>query len=174
MHLALDVQYGDSRACGACVGFEDPVSSEPAFVLVEAFQGAPAPYVPGRFRERELPYLNRLVTLAGDRCALVEAIIIDGFVWLGENRPGLGLHLHEALGSRTPVIGVAKTPFKGAPGGEIRRGRSVRPLFVTSVGLDQREAENLIRSMHGEHRIPTLLKLADRASRDPSRWSSAT
>ncbi|MFY0538676.1 hypothetical protein [Nannocystis pusilla] len=41
--------------------------------------------------------------------------MIDGHVWLGPDRPGLGVHLHRALGEAIPVVGVAKNPFRGRP-----------------------------------------------------------
>ncbi|PKN30756.1 MAG: endonuclease V, partial [Deltaproteobacteria bacterium HGW-Deltaproteobacteria-21] len=48
---------------------------------------------------------------------------------------------------------------------EVFRGRSKSPLYVTAAGMDPSEAAGHIRSMHGGHRIPTLLKQVDRLSR---------
>lgn len=81
------------------------------------------------------------------------------------DRPGLGRHLFEILGHRIPVIGVAKSRFADAPGIEILRGGSRRPLYVTSAGIDPRGASEKIRTMHGSHRIPTLLKRVDLLAR---------
>jgi deoxyinosine 3'endonuclease (endonuclease V) len=89
---------------------------------------------------------------------------VDGYVTLGaEQRPGLGQHLHAALGGQIPVVGVAKTRFAGvAPQVvPVRRGQSQNPLYVTSVGLPVAEAAQLVADMHGKHRFPTLLKLLD-------------
>ena len=167
MHLALDVYYGDAFVRGACVGFQRPEDAQPAFVIVEVFTGPAASSAPaGLIQTRELPYLERLVAAAMKRGSVPETILIDGYVWLGEGRPGLGHSLHEALGGRIPVIGVAKTRFQRAPAVEVRRGASASPLFVTAVGLAQERAENFVRSMHGPHRIPTLLGCVDRASRE--------
>ena len=95
-------------------------------------------------------------------------IVIDGYVWLGDDQaPGLGAHLHRAIGGRSAVIGVAKTRFLSArPVEEVHRGSSRVPLYVTAVGLDLSESARCIREMHGPYRIPTLLKRVDRLCRD--------
>ena len=94
------------------------------------------------------------------------AVLVDGFVWLGEGRPGLGARLYEAIGGAYPVVGVAKNPFRGAPAAAITRGGSARPLYITAVGLATSDAAARVESRHGPHRIPTLLKAVDRLCRD--------
>jgi deoxyribonuclease V len=95
-----------------------------------------------------------------------QIVVIDGYVWLGEQKPGLGAHLYDVLGQQVAVVGVAKTLFTGAEPVElVLRGRSRTPLYVTAAGMDLAEAANHIRAMHGSHRIPTLLKRADQLSR---------
>ncbi len=118
------------------------------------------PYVPGDFWRRELPSL--LQVLEGDA---PDVIVVDGYVWLDDaGRKGLGAHLHEALGF--PVVGIAKTAFAGsAHARAVLRGGSVLPLYVTSVGLPLDEAADRVLAMHGPHRLPTLVSLADRAAR---------
>lgn len=65
-----------------------------------------------------------------------------------------------------PVVGIAKTAFRGSPMAvAIQRPSSQRPLFVTSVGIELEEAAELVRQMHGPWRIPTLLGHADRLAR---------
>jgi deoxyribonuclease V len=122
-----------------------------------------APYVAGQFYLRELPCL--LTALAA--CPPPDTVVIDGYVWLGEGaKPGLGAHLYEALSRVVPVIGVAKTRFRNAdPVVEITRGRSRSPLFVSAAGIRFSSAAQSIRRMHGLHRLPTLLRRADRLSR---------
>ena len=122
------------------------------------------PYEPGSFYRRELPCLVKLLDQVKDR---FDVVLIDGYVWLNaEESPGLGVHLHRALGMRVPVIGVAKSPYRSASHARrIFRGSSLRPLYVTSVGMDPLEAAGNIESMHGAYRIPTLLKRVDRLCR---------
>jgi deoxyribonuclease V len=124
----------------------------------------PAAYEPGRFYRRELPALLSVLRKLPDR---PDIIMIDGYVWLGqESCPGLGAYLYQALGGTSAVIGVAKTLFKEGPAVRgIRRGTSVRPLYVTATGMDLNEATERVVQMHGEFRIPTLLKKVDRLCR---------
>ena len=125
-----------------------------------------ADYVPGSFYLRELPCL--LAVLTPDeppRLPHVRAVIVDGYVWLDGQRPGLGAHLYRALGEETPVIGVAKTAFADAPAVELCRGKSERPLLITAAGMTPEQAANHIGSMHGEFRIPTLLRRVDQLTR---------
>ena len=72
------------------------------------------------------------------------------------------------------VIGVAKAAFERGNAMPVLRGDSGRPLFVTAAGMNGHEAAELIRGMHGPHRVPTLLKRADqlarrRAAPDPAK-----
>jgi deoxyribonuclease V len=96
-----------------------------------------------------------------------DVLVIDGYVWLGdEHDPGLGAHLHEAIGRKGAVIGVAKTRFLRARlAHEVFRGSSRSPLFVTAVGMDASEAAAHLREMHGPHRVPTLLRRVDHLCR---------
>lgn len=163
MLACMDVDYRDTVTVAACVLFRDWADAAEASHLVE--RGPPAaPYEPGQFFRRELPHL--LKVLAAVREPL-EAVVIDGYVWLGEERPGLGAHLYEALGRRVPVVGVAKTAFHSSGLAlPVLRGQSQRPLFVTAVGLDASAAAEHVRRMHGASRIPTLLGRVDRLCRD--------
>jgi deoxyribonuclease V len=160
--LALDVDYRSDAAVTACVGWDAWTDSAPAHELVVRSAVPPAEYAPGRFFERELPYLQGALAQLGHPADLV---VIDGYVWLGADTPGLGAHLHAV--TRTPVVGVAKTRFRGAPAIEIVRGSSKAPLYVTAVGIDPVQAAEHVRSMHGPFRIPTLLKRADSLARTP-------
>ena len=98
---------------------------------------------------------------------IVYVIVIDGYVWLEGNQPGLGGHLFASLGCRTPVIGVAKSRYRNDTWSlPVLRGTSRQALFVTSAGILATEAAHCVRRMHGDHRIPTILALVDRAARD--------
>src|SRR5205809_7836173 len=132
MHLALDVFYGPDWTRGACVGFESRDAETPAFTLVEQFAGAAGEYEPGEFKKRELPYLEQLIETARAR-STVETILVDGYVWLDGGKPGLGGALFEKVS--LPIIGVAKTRFRGAAAIEVLRGQSHSPLYVTTAGL---------------------------------------
>lgn len=169
--LALDVCYErDGGALAAGVGFETWDAAAPAAEFDVRIETTHA-YEPGAFYKRELPCLLRAIEafralpLAEGR--VIECIVVDGYVDLDANgRPGLGRHLYDALESRIAVVGVAKTAFAGiGPAHEVLRGASARPLFVTAAGLDLEAAKRAVLSMHGPHRIPTLLNRVDRLSR---------
>ena len=63
------------------------------------------------------------------------------------------------------MIGVAKTAYAGAVARETLRPGSSKSLYVTSAGIDGPDAADLVKGMHGAHRIPTLLTLVDHVSR---------
>jgi deoxyribonuclease V len=160
---ALDVCYGREGAEAACVLFDGWTAAAEASSRVVHLAEV-APYEPGAFYRRELPCLLAVLAAVG---VPLDVVVIDGYVWLdAEARPGLGAHLHCALGASTPVVGVAKTTFAGSAFAEaVVRGKSTRPLYVTAAGVDARAAAGWIRSMHGAHRLPDLLKRADRLCR---------
>ena len=163
MILATDVQYGDTHACAACVLFDTWRSAAP-LARHTSILSPIAAYEPGKFYKRELPCLLKLLS---DHRLQPSLIIVDGHVFLdGWSKPGLGKYLHEALGEGIAVIGVAKSAFKGIdPSCEILRGRSQQPLYVTSIGIPHEDAKAHISEMHGDFRIPALLKEVDALAR---------
>jgi deoxyribonuclease V len=162
MLACVDVDYRDDLAIAACLTFSAWQDSRPVRELTEVVREV-EPYRPGEFFRRELPCLMQVL---GRLEELPSIILIDGYVWLGHNRPGLGAHLHQALGGKISVVGVAKTRFAGAtPVEEVLRGQSSLPLFVSAVGCDLDEAAEEVRTMHGAHRLPTLLKRVDQLCR---------
>ncbi|MFL5359794.1 MAG: endonuclease V [Myxococcales bacterium] len=164
MLLCVDVHYEERAATAACVGFSDWSDADPAFDLVLRSEIVPEPYEAGLFYKREMPHLRRAIGRVRQEHS-IDAVVVDAHVWLADGKPGLGAHLYEALGGRIAVVGVAKSAFRGGEALPILRGTSRHPLFVTAAGMDAREAAEHVRAMHGAHRIPTLLKRADRLSR---------
>lgn len=162
MIVAVDVDYGANEVVAAGVGFAAWTDEHAAIEIVVTSDASPAPYEPGRFYLRELPHVRSVLGLVGTP---IDAIVVDGYVWLAPDKGGLGAHLYAALGQATPVIGVAKTQFAGATAVEVLRGASARPLYVTAAGIDPAVAAQHVLAMHGEHRIPTLLKRADQLAR---------
>lgn len=162
MIACFDVQYEEGVVRTACVGFEALTDEVPSYEQVLTSHASAAPYQPGEFYKRELPCI--LAAIEGLPHALTLALV-DGYVWLGSERPGLGARLHEALGARVPVIGVAKNAFYGASPERVYRGESRKPLYVTAIGVDLAAAARGVRAMHGAHRLPTLLKRVDQLAR---------
>lgn len=162
-YFAVDVHYFNKSAIAAGLLFADHRSQEVYRELVKEIDDVLA-YESGAFYKRELPCI---LALLKDVPETINAIIVDGFVTLGaELNPGLGMYLYEALDEKTPVIGVAKNGFIGTPESQkIYRGNSEKPLYVSSVGLNQDEAHSLVLEMHGDYRIPTILRKVDHLCR---------
>jgi deoxyribonuclease V len=163
MILAVDVHYRQDLAVTGGVTFSAWTARREDAVYRSLLRITEA-YIPGEFYRRELPCILRLLQ---EHEIAADAIVVDGFVYLdGFRTPGLGKHLFDALSGRTPVIGVAKSRFAQAPDKvKVYRGRSGKPLYVTSVGIPLATAKALIISMHGPYRVPSLLKKADHVSR---------
>jgi deoxyribonuclease V len=163
MIACTDVHYGPSAAVAACLLFRDWPDNRPCLEVAQSIDRA-APYEPGRFYRRELP---GLLSVLGSLSERPNVVLIDGYVWLGDElHPGLGAYLYDALGGTSAVIGVAKTLFrKGRAVCAIKRGTSLRPLYVTAAGVDLNEAAQRIIELHGKFRVPTLLKKVDRLCR---------
>jgi deoxyinosine 3'endonuclease (endonuclease V) len=97
-------------------------------------------YQPGRFFQRLLAALRRLPPM--------EIVLIDGYVWLDNlGIPGLGARLFQALEGEVPVIGIAKTKFRGAELCQAHGGGSGR----WQVGHDQRSIRRACRSGPGSN-----------------------
>lgn len=167
MIVATDVHYtSDIEARAAAVVFDVWDAPSPAATYVQRATGF-GPYVPGRFFERELPCLLpllRWVLAAHD----IETVVVDGYVDLATSHPGLGRHVAHALaqdGLSPHIVGVAKTAFDGASSEAVLRGTSATPLHVTACGMSNTHAADAVRSMHGRHRLPTLLLQVDHLAR---------
>lgn len=164
MIFAVDVYYREDNAVVAGVLFENWDDAEPIRKLTTEIVGV-SEYEPGQFYKRELPCILEIL---GQLDRLPDYIIVDGYVYLDHHRkPGLGQYLYNAIDRKAIVIGVAKTRFQDVPiDTEVCRGESERPLYVTAVGMDEAQARNLIERMHGKHRIPTLLKIVDKLTKE--------
>lgn len=165
MILGVDVAYAESTAFAAGVCFDDWSDAAPSHELVLRIDDA-EPYVPGEFYRRELPCILAVLDAAPSR---PDVIVVDGYVWLDDRRPGLGARLHDASGGIV-VIGVAKTKFGDASSAApLLRGSSATPLFVSAAGIELDEAAAHIGAMHGPHRIPSLLRRVDQLCRAAQR-----
>lgn len=159
MILAVDVDYRDGCASVGGITFENWTDGNEKDTYA-SFLDNVNEYIPGQFYRRELPCILKLIE---EHELSPEYIVIDGLVYLdGASKPGLGKYLYDALNNKAAIIGVAKKPFKGIPAiYEVYRGLSNNPLYVTSVGVALDDAKTFIRSMHGNYRVPTLLKKVD-------------
>jgi len=164
MITCIDVDYQGTQAHIACLVFKDWTASVPEKTYTLMVNDI-ADYTPGEFYKRELPCILNILELVKEEITLV---IVDGYVWLDtKNRPGLGAYLYKKMNEKIPVIGVAKNKFKGSDYmGEILRGDSQKPLFITAAGIELPKAMEHVQLMHGEFRIPTILKMVDQVCRN--------
>ncbi|MBN2028661.1 endonuclease V [bacterium] len=160
--LATDVSYIHDKAIAAGVLFHD-WKDEKAEVIKKTMGKVTHKYIPGQLYLRELPCILGLLEKFN---MVLDIILIDGYVRFDKNNPGLGMHLYNRINGITPIIGIAKNKYKhetiGIP---VFRGNSKRPLIITSIGMDEKNAATAISEMHGPYKIPTMIKLADRESK---------
>lgn len=158
----LDVYYEDTLATAACVVLSSWQASEAVNRVVTTIEGI-EPYEPGAFFRRELPCIEKVLRKLQQ---IPEILVVDGYVWLGSEKPGLGAHLFDAIGRTGAVVGIAKTAFEGAaPVGEVLRGESRRPLFVSAIGMELAQACASVQGMYGKHRLPWALAEVDGLTR---------
>lgn len=160
MVLATDVYYKDNYAktVGVLFDWDDTVSNQ---AIVEVLNDVEE-YVPGEFYRRELPCILKL--LEKTDLTLIDVIVVDGHVYTDNNGQfGLGGKLWEALQGRLPVIGVAKTSFlkNKETVMELRRGKSGKPLYISAIGIELDRAVMFVKQMHGNYRMPDILKKLD-------------
>lgn len=168
MIAAADVHYRENKAVGVIVLFSEWESENiSSFEKIE-FTGKYSEYVPGEFYKRELPILLSLyekISIAGK----LEAFIVDGYAFLGqEEKPGLGYHIYQKLGGSIPVIGAAKSRFKENSENcrELFRGKSIKPIYITSIGISPDDALQKMQKMSGSFRIPDILSKLDRMTKE--------
>jgi deoxyribonuclease V len=154
----VDVDYRTRGAVAAALWFRGWTAAEAESEAVRSFAEV-ADYEPGAFYRRELPCLLGVLAL-GPR---PDVVVVDGYVWLGAEAPGLGARLQAKVGG--VVVGVAKTRFASAAAVEVCRGASRSPLFVTAAGVEAEVAAGWVAAMHGPYRVPTLLKRVDALAR---------
>jgi deoxyinosine 3'endonuclease (endonuclease V) len=165
MIYAFDTYYYPDYANTICIAFEDWDSEQETEIFREKTK-ITSEYESGAFYKRELPCILSLlkkINLKQD-----DLIIVDGYVTLdNDGKIGLGGYLYEALEQNIPVIGIAKNDFN-SPDFQRRsicRGESKTPIFLTSKGIDVDFVQQKIKNMHGDFRIPTLLKKLDQLTR---------
>ncbi len=166
MILAIDVKYNEEEPTAKAVGvLFNWMGEMPERTIVKEVQNIHK-YIPGQFYKRELPCI--LEILKDVDLNDIEAIIVDGHVYIdNEKSYGLGAHLWQSLNEKLAVIGVAKTEFisNRETVNKVFRGESIKPLYLSAIGMSNLEAANLIKQMHGEYRMPTILKEVDRLTK---------
>lgn len=157
----FDVYYYKDSAKASCIVFSryEEVTAE----YTEEIEGI-EDYVSGQFYKRELPCILKVLEKVKED---IDIIIIDGFIWAGEDKRGLGGHLFESINNKPPIIGVAKSHLNESTAYmEIFRGKSSNPLYISAIGMDLNYSAVLIKNLKGDFRIPYTLKRVDKLSRE--------
>lgn len=166
MKLAIDVAYKEDVAFIAGVLFKEWSDEVPESVVYTVLEGIPE-YEPGNFSKTELPCILYLIEQYDLK---PECIVVDAAVFLTkEKKPGMGYHLYENLNKEIPVIGVAKSKFLDHdPKTEVFRRGAKSPIMVTSIGIEQEKAHEIVHEMGGRFKMPELLKRVDAECRELS------
>lgn len=176
MILALDSYYKDNICNTSLVVFIS-IHDDVPYYKDTIYTEVTSEYIPGEFYKRELPgiikILEKLQKERPDIWKSVTILITDSFITLkteDKEWGGLGYHLKEYLNSigctNKIIYGVAKSNFGCCEkiSKLVYRGKSKTPLYVQSTHKNN-TAAGVIHNMHGEYRIPTMLKLVDQLSR---------
>lgn len=176
MILALDSYYKNNICNTSLVVFVRPGSEIPYYTDT-IYTEVTSEYIPGEFYKRELPGIIQIIEkLRSEHPEIwnrIVIIIIDSFITLKSVDKiwgGLGYHLQEYLKSvgitNRIIYGVAKSNFGNSDeiSKLIYRGKSKKPLYIQST-YKNHTAVGVIHNMHGENRIPAMLKLVDKLSR---------
>lgn len=161
MILAFDTYYFENKAKTVCIAFDNWTDEENYSVHTETIENIEE-YKSGEFYKRELPCILSLLNKI--EIKNIKTIVVDGYVYLDDDhKPGLGWYLYKQLKGQIPIIGVAKTNFATIEKNkrQLLRGKSIKPLYITSIGIEIDKATTLIENMKGPNRIPTLFKTLD-------------
>ena len=166
MQLAIDIYYlpnQTAKCVGVLFNWED---KSPQKFIVTKVENV-AEYIPGEFYLRELPCVLAITDLID--LTKIETAVVDGHVQLGEGKKGLGEYVYEALDKKIPVIGVAKRSYHTNKQlvKQVLRGNSSNPLHVSAIGVKLEWAAQKVAEMHGEYRIPDILKKLDQVTKEP-------
>lgn len=164
MKLVVAVHIDGPQATAAAVAFDAWDAAEATKTYVSRIAHVEKA-VRGELDLRELPCILQLLR---EHHLTPELLLIDGFVHLdADDTPGLGQHLHHALGGSVPIVGVSKKRLPGLSAQfEVMREEETPPLLITCSGIDIGAAKVRVRSMHGRKRVPTLMKLAARLAKN--------
>ena len=176
MIIAFDTYYynGFSYTVGGV--FESWADSDVLYYVTSKRNCIDAEYKSGELYKRELPCIMQCLSMVN--IDDIDTIIVDGYVWLSEDGKelvkGLGARLNDAIklryGFEKSIVGIAKNPYhvKIPNCVEIKHGlESEKPLYVTSSDISISDYYSvLVSRMHGDYRIPTILKLVDSKTRE--------
>ena len=177
MIIAFDTYYynGFSYTVGGV--FKSWVDSDACYYVTSKRDCIDAEYKSGELYKRVLPCIMQCLSMIDIKN--IDTIIVDGYVWLSEDGKelvkGLGARLYDEIVKKYDinnicVVGIAKNPYhvKIPNCVEVEHGLdSKKPLYVTCSTPEFAEYYSiLIKKMHGDYRIPTIIKAIDSKTRE--------
>lgn len=176
MIIAFDTYYynGFSYTVGGV--FESWSDSDVCYYVTSKRDCIDAEYKSGELYKRELPCIMQCLSMVN--LENIDTIVVDGYVWLSndgeELAKGLGARLYDYIkmvyGVEKNIVGIAKNPYHvDIPHCiKVKHGvESEKPLFVTCSDIVYTEYYSvLVSKMHGNFRIPTILKAIDTKTRE--------
>lgn len=176
MIVAFDTYYynGFSYTVGGV--FKSWGDKEVSYYATSVRTCIDAEYKPGELYKRELPSIMQC--LANLNIDTIDIIVVDGFVWLSEDgktlTKGLGAHLQDAIfnkyNTKKTIVGIAKNRYhvKIPDCVDLERGLiSAKPIFITCSETCFTEFYSTqVKIMHGDYRIPSIIKAVDTKTRE--------
>lgn len=163
--IAVDSYYYSDWCYTVGIIFDDYQQEEPT-KIISCYTRQYKQYNAGMFHQRELPGILKLLKQVD--LSEFDTIIVDANVFIYKNNTthdGLGKHLYDAiykLCEGINIIGVCKSLYGDDEAYvKVFRGRSKKPLYITSYNIDTNVCAEYIKHMKGSHRIPRLLKILD-------------
>ena len=177
MIVAFDIYYYNGYSYTVGGVFESWADSDVCYYVTNKRNCIDAEYESGELYKRELSCIMQCLSMIDLKN--IDAIIVDGYVWLSEDgkglTKGLGARLADAIAEKydvndISVVGIAKNPYhiKIPNCIEIKHGLdSNKPLYVTCSNPEFAEYYSVLAErMNGDYRIPTILKLIDAKTRE--------
>ncbi len=176
MIVAFDTYYYNGYSYTVGGVFESWSDSNAKYYVTSKRNCIDAEYKSGELYKRELPCIMQCLSMIDINN--IDTIIVDGFVWLSEDGKelvkGLGARLSDAIKEKynieITVLGIAKNPYhiEIPTCKELVRGlESKKPLYITcSTPSITDYYAILVKKMHGDYRIPSILKAIDSKTRE--------
>lgn len=165
MVVIIDADYNEETRMGHVAGVvADNILAEKEECILTAIVHDIEDYIPGQFYRRELQSVEAIIKQMN--LSEIDLIVVDGYADSGTEEHALGTFVFDKY--HIPVIGIGKNKYERCilDNLEVYRGESQKPLFVTSKGMDNEKAKELVKNMSGKYRFPYFVKFADNRARD--------
>ena len=174
MIIAFDTYYYDGYSYTVGGIFESWASNNASYYVTSKRKCTDAEYDSGELYK--LSCIMQCISMI--KLDNIDAIIINGFAWLSDDGKelvkGLGAKLFNSIkviyGNEIDVIGISKSKYHVQIPNclEVTHGIECKvPLYITCSNIENTNHYSvLVSRMHGDFRIPTILRLIDTKARE--------